>query len=232
MPEMFDSIDPSQIPAGQDAAGYVDGRWRTFTALHGPSNLSVAVFPVDDADALDVEPGDATNADAPGWVRRELGRGHWRPCLYTSVANLPALLAALATAGLTRGQVRIWTAHYTYAPHRCTHACNPQLPVDFVADATQWTDRSGGKNLDESELADDFFGPNIPPLPKEVTDMLIGVNPKTGNLIVVGAAKDNGDLLVFECIDSTNPTQPKWSVIDVTDNIGKAGRPPAGYQVD
>ena len=79
--EMFDSIDPSQIPAGRDDAGYVDGRWRTFSVLHGPHNLSVAVFSSDDADALDDEPGDATNAQAPGWVRRELGLGHWRPCL-------------------------------------------------------------------------------------------------------------------------------------------------------
>lgn len=230
MPEMFDSIDPAQIPAGQDAAGYVDGQWRTFTALHGPSNLSVAVFPVDDAEALDVEPGDATNADAPGWVKRELGLGHWRPCLYTSVANLPGLLAALG-AGIQRSQVRIWTAHYTYQPHRCTHACNQQLPADFLADATQWTDRSGGKNLDESELADDFFDT---PAPSDLigdNEMLIGVDPGTNNLIVVGAAKDNGNLLVFECLDDSNPTAPKWSVIDVTDNIGVASRPPAGYQV-
>lgn len=170
---MFDSIDPSRIPPGQDDAGYVDGRWRTFTALHGPHNLSVAVFASDDADALDDEPGDATNAQAGGWVKRELGLGHWKPCVYTSVSNLPALLAALASAGISRGQVRIWTAHYTYRSHRCTRACNSGLAADFVADATQWTDRSGGRNLDESTIADNFFAtpaaaapaPSQPPYP-------------------------------------------------------------------
>lgn len=163
--EMFDSIDASQIPPGQDDAGYVDGRWRTFTALHGPHNLSVAVFPADDADAGDDEPGDMTNQQAAAWAKRELGLGHWRPCIYTSVSNVPALLAALAAVGIARDQVRIWTAHYTYKSHRCSHACNAALPADFLADGTQWTDRSGGRNLDESTIADDFFGPALPILP-------------------------------------------------------------------
>lgn len=158
--EMFDSIDPRQIPAGQDAAGYVDGRWPTFTALHGPSNLSIAVFAADDADTLDVEAGDATNSQAPGWVKRELGLGHWRPCVYTSASNVRALLAALAAAGISRSQIRLWTAHYTYRPHLCGPACG--LPAGVTADATQWTDRSGGRNLDESTIADDFFSVPTP----------------------------------------------------------------------
>lgn len=174
MPEMFDSIDASQIPAGQDDAGYVDGRWPNFTTLHGPNNLSIAVFASDNADALDDEPGDATNAQAGPWVKRELSLGHWRPCVYTSVSNVPALLAALAGAGITRTQVRIWTAHYTYQTHRCTHACNAGLPTDFVADATQWTDRSGGRNLDESTVADDFFGTQPAPIAPAPAPFTIG----------------------------------------------------------
>lgn len=161
---MFDSIDPSQIPAGQNDAGYVDGRWKTFSVLHGPHNLSVAVFASDDADALDDEPGDATNAQAPGWVRRELALGHWRPCVYTSVSNAAALLAALDDAGVSRTQIRLWTAHYTYRQHICTEACG--LPAGVIADATQWTDHSGGRNLDESTVTDTFFEPApTPPVP-------------------------------------------------------------------
>lgn len=181
--EMFDSIDPSQIPPNQDDAGYVDGRWQTFSALRGPHNLSVAVFATDDADALDDEPGDATNAQAPGWVQRELGLGHWRPCVYTSVSNVQALLTALAAAGMSRSQVRIWTAHYTYVRHRCTPACCAGLPADFLADATQWTDRSGGRNLDESTIADDFFPSDI-----SQEDLVLIVNtPSEGIWLLSGS---------------------------------------------
>lgn len=197
MSEMFDSIDPSQIPAGQDAAGYVDGRWKTFSALHGPHNLSIAVFPADDADAADDEPGDMTNAQAAQWVLRELGLGHWRPCIYTSVSNVAALLAALAAVGIARGQVRIWTAHYTYVSHRCTHACWGALAADFLADATQWTDRSGGRNLDESTIADDFFGDPPPPpfIPRKKAHMFVAaqkpVQPGTPAYVIF----DNGTKL-------------------------------------
>lgn len=174
--EMYDSIDPSQIPAGQDAAGYVDGHWPTFTALHGPNNLSIAVFAWDNADALDDEPGDATNADVAGWVKRQLGLGHWRPCIYTSISNTAAMLAALAAAGISRDQVRVWTAHYTRTMHRCRNLCYPGLPLGFVADATQWTDNSGGRNLDESTVAADFFAAAPKPGTATRPPILLGDN--------------------------------------------------------
>ena len=170
--EMFDSIDPSQIPPDVDDAGYVDGRWQTFQLLHGPHNLSIAVFASDDADALDIEPGDATNAQAPGWVKRELSLGHWRPCCYTSVSNGASLLAVLAGAGISRSQIRLWTAHYTYRPHLCDQSCG--LPAGVTADATQWTDHSGGKNLDESTVADNFFDTPPPVAPPPAPPVQLG----------------------------------------------------------
>lgn len=176
--EMFDSIDASLIPPGQDDAGYVDGRWQTFQLLHGPHNLSIAVFATDDADALDVESGDATDAQAPAWVQRELSLGHWRPCVYTSVANAPALLAALAAAGIGRSQIRLWTAHYTYVAHICDQSCG--LPPGMVADGTQWTDASGGQNLDESTIAADFFASPPPPPEEDYMKLVTATNPATG----------------------------------------------------
>lgn len=176
--EMFDSIDPSQIPGGQDDAGYVDGRWQTYSQLHGPHNLSIAVFASDDADAIDDEPGDATDAQLPGWVRREISLGHWRPVVYFAVSNSSGAAQALRSGGISRSQVRCWTAHYSYQQHLCGPACGLD-PWWGAADATQWTDRSGGRNLDESTVADDFFNAAPPASPspqqniEEETDMII-----------------------------------------------------------
>jgi hypothetical protein len=162
---MYDSIHVSALPNGADAyAGYVDGRWPTFAALKhrfsgsGAHLLSIAVFASGDADCLDIEPGDAANAQAPGWVKRQLAGGAARPCLYTSAGNVDALVTMLTGAGLPRAKVRLWSAHYGQGSHICgpgtcgltRHAC----------DGTQWTDAVRGGSLDESVLLRDFFSPS------------------------------------------------------------------------
>jgi hypothetical protein len=88
---MYDAVDVSALPPGADAyAGYLGGAFPTFAELrrrfhgNGTHLLSVAVFASQTADCLDIEAGDATNAEAPGWVKRQLARGAGRPCLYTS----------------------------------------------------------------------------------------------------------------------------------------------------
>ena len=98
---MYDSTNVGALPHGADAyAGYVEGLFPTFAALKrqfaasGAHLLSIAVFASGDADCLDIEPGDATNAQAPGWVKRQLARGAHRPCLYTSVGNMDGPLRA------------------------------------------------------------------------------------------------------------------------------------------
>jgi peptidoglycan hydrolase-like protein with peptidoglycan-binding domain len=159
---MFDSVDVSQMPAGASYAyaGYVNGRFRTYPDLQKkfPRNklLSIAVTADADADCLDVETGDATVAQVGAWVIRQLARGVARPCLYASVSQMQAVAGAVhaAKAG-TLNQVRLWSAHYTFNRHICGPSTCRQL--SFSADGTQWTDRSHGKNLDESVLQDDFF---------------------------------------------------------------------------
>jgi hypothetical protein len=76
---------------------------------------------------------------------------------------MAAVLAALARAGIDRSQVRLWTAHYTGHAHLCTATCG--FGFRWTADATQWTDRALGRNLDESVCTDSFFGP--PPSPPD-----------------------------------------------------------------
>jgi hypothetical protein len=129
---MYDSTNVGALPHGADAyAGYVEGLFPTFAALKrqfaasGAHLLSIAVFASGDAECLDIEPGDATNAQAPGWVKRQLARGAHRPCLYTSVGNMDALVTALGGAAISRAAVRLWSAHYGQGKHICGLAIQP-----------------------------------------------------------------------------------------------------------
>lgn len=176
---MFDAVTWQNIPKDAEAvAGYVNGRWPTYNSVvkaHPKAHhLSIAVSSNADADCLDVEPGDATNFVAPAWVERQLARGVKRPCVYTSVSNAKALLAELARHGIMRSQIRLWTAHYTFRPHRCNAACGFGMPT--LADATQWTDKALGRSLDQSLCADDFFGAK--PVPPKPTPPPVPVPPK------------------------------------------------------
>jgi hypothetical protein len=164
---MYDSTNVGTLPTGADAyAGYVQGAFQTFTALQqlfaasGAHLLSIAVFASGDADCLDIESGDATVAQAPGWVKRQLARGAHRPCLYTSVSNMDALVSALGGAGISRAEVRLWSAHYGQGKHICgPSACGL---TGHACDGTQWTDAALGRSLDESVLLGDFFSLSAP----------------------------------------------------------------------
>jgi hypothetical protein len=109
--------------------------------------------------AGDFEPGDMTPEVAVSWVTLRHQAGVAAPTCYAGVGTyMPAVAAALAGA-FPRNSYKLQTAHYTYSPHRCTHACNPRLPGDFVADSTQYADRGPqGQNVDLTIYAHDYFG--------------------------------------------------------------------------
>lgn len=157
---MYDSTNLREIPAVVEAvAGYVGGHWPTYRATlqNWPraKHLSIAVASYQDAECLDVEQGDSTNDKAPAWVRRQQSRGIKRPVIYTSVSNVVPLLAELARHGIRRQDIRLWTAHYTHRPHRCTGACGFGMPG--IADATQYTNKALGRTLDASLCAPTFL---------------------------------------------------------------------------
>lgn len=161
---MYDSVDLSQVPANAPAvAAYVDGRFanvpearKRFPQAH---ILTIAVFAKDDADCLDIETGDATPAQAAGWVARQFARGVKRPCLYASAGTMQVILESVNAAGISRDTLRLWSAHYTMRSHICgPHSCK-EMTQD--ADGTQWTDRALDRNLDQSLLNDGFFGTGV-----------------------------------------------------------------------
>src|SRR6266851_7960549 len=93
---MYDDVNVAALPAGATAyAGYVDGRWANYgtivTKFPAARVLSIAVFAGDDAECLDVETGDATDAQIYAWFKRQESRKVWRPCVYTSVSNMNAV---------------------------------------------------------------------------------------------------------------------------------------------
>lgn len=169
---MYDDTNVALIPADAEAvAGYVNGKYTTFPELvkrfpHA-KHLSIAVSSHADADCLDVERGDATNDVAAGWVHRQIARGVKRPVIYTSVSNAAALLRALAAGGIERSSIRLWTAHYSFQEHLCGPGCGFGA---VHADATQWSDKSHGRSLDQTICSASFFGavpvPPKPPKPK------------------------------------------------------------------
>jgi hypothetical protein len=119
---MFDDVNVSLIPKTAEAiAGYVDGHYATWAKVKAgwphAKKLMIAVFAQDNGDCLDVEPGDASAAQAPAWVKRQLAnwsKSHHdvaRPVGAEVRAGLPALDGPLrpqqGSASLL-AQVRVW----------------------------------------------------------------------------------------------------------------------------
>lgn len=170
---MYDSVTVANLPAGGDAyAGYTSGNFPTWVPLsqrfHGTGAhlLSIAISPDEHALCLDIEAGDAMPWQAPAWVKTEQVRNVHRPVLYASVSKVHRVLVLLSAAGITRAQVRLWSAHYGAGKHICGPDTCKQ--VDVGMDGTQWTDQAPGANgskVDESLLLDSFFTVPPPPAP-------------------------------------------------------------------
>lgn len=111
-----DSTRASDIPHDNLAVvlGYGDGifmwssaDWALFPNTIVP--LSIVVFADDIGDILDVERGDASPSDVPGWVRR-FNRPHRRkPTIYANRSTWPEVVSALQSAGIEVGAVD-WAA--------------------------------------------------------------------------------------------------------------------------
>lgn len=167
---MYDDVNVGLIPKDAPAvAGYIGGRWPTYDKVvkgwPKAKHLSIAVSSIYDADCLDVEPGDATVAQAAAWVKRQRGLRKQgkvyntsKPVVYTSASWGQGLVNALSKAGLVYGEDYLWwSAHYN--PAQGKHICGPKcgFGLKVTAHGTQWTDHSHNESLDESVLTARFF---------------------------------------------------------------------------
>ncbi len=148
---MADSTTASDIPQNVDlVAGYVDGRYKwsdTDWALF-PSKVKVRIAVLastNDGHVLDVEQGDATPDEAPGWAKMRRAAGA-DPTVYVNLSNEAAVRAAFDAAG--EPQPHYWLAHYDNIP---------SLPDGYVA--KQYADEAlTGGHYDASGVADNWPG--------------------------------------------------------------------------
>src|SRR5437588_2658183 len=170
---MYYSVDPAAIPADAEmVAGYIDGhyRWSAGDWARFPHavQVGIAVFATTNhGHVLDVEPGDATPNEAPGWVRMRRA-SDVDPTVYCNLSTWPEVQAAFANAGV--GQPHYWIADYDGIPELPTlngitavakqYQNTADWDASYVADVWPGVDQGG---LDMAELASIYqqhAGPN------------------------------------------------------------------------
>jgi hypothetical protein len=146
--QMYDSVTPSAIPGGKAVATYADGPYAA-SQSQVADRSSVTWIDTNGSDpkganALDVEPGDATPQMAASWAAQRLdAHPHGIAVIYTMRSDWAATQAAIS--GLPRWQqhdVRYWIADPTGVPH-----------VVPGSSATQWY---WGTNFDISTVTPGF----------------------------------------------------------------------------
>jgi hypothetical protein len=119
---IYDSVAPTAIPAGQRVATYADGPFQASSAsVAGRGN----VLWIDtngtntQANALDVEPGDATPAQAASWVSAKLSASpHSDAIVYTFLAEWGSVQSNInALPSWMQSHVKYWIANPTGIPH-------------------------------------------------------------------------------------------------------------------
>lgn len=151
---MIDACNPAHIPrSAVIVAGYIYGNcaWPAWAWALFPNARHVRIATVqtiNDGQVLDVERGDATPDQAPGWCARARQRGQL-PTVYTSVDNWQACRDAFALHGVP--EPLWWIAHYGVAP---------VLPAGAIA--LQYVNEQP-PGCDSSIVAD--YWPGVDPVP-------------------------------------------------------------------
>jgi hypothetical protein len=145
----YDSVTPTAIPAGQIVATYANGSYfASPSAVAGRGQVLWIDTNGGDpqANALDVEPGDATPAGAAAWVQARLtANPNAVAIVYTMISEWQSVKDNVATLPTwMQAKVKYWIADPTGVDH--------VLPG---ADATQWY---WGKNYDISTANPGFQG--------------------------------------------------------------------------
>ena len=207
---MADSVTPANLPEGFDLyAGYVDGLYANIPAIRarfpGRTVVQIVVFASHDAgDCLDVEQGDATPAQAPGWVQRRRAAGHAGPLVYCSESVWPQVRQAFQSAGVP--EPGYWVAGYP-------GSVGPNLYPGSVGH--QWRDVGP---YDESVMVDYLPGIDPAPVPDPVPPVIYPGDTVQANSITVAISGGNG------WAPSPVPAAKVVSVEVLTENPGAVGR--------
>jgi len=118
----YDSVVPQDVPAGQEVATYADGA-RPVPASAVAGRQKVLWIDVTGGDiaaqAIDVEPGNASPAAAASWAERKLtAQPKALAIIYTSISEWSAVKADVAVLPASmRSRIRWWIADPTGTPH-------------------------------------------------------------------------------------------------------------------
>jgi hypothetical protein len=162
---MYDAVDASRIPANAEmVAGYVDTiripQWTDADWARFPNAVKVEIVKKATSNkghVLDVEVGDATPAEAPGWVRMRRNSGLATPTIYCSLSAWRTLLTEFASQGVP--EPLWWIAHYDNNPLipggaiAIQHTTTPGYDISAVADYWPGVDPVESENDMMSEFA-------------------------------------------------------------------------------
>lgn len=156
---MYDSVTATDIPLSAElVAGYCDGPYAWSAAdWHRFAQATCVRITItaaaNDGHVLDVETGDATPAQAPGWVLMRRAAGV-TPSVYMNASTWPAVRDAFAAQHVD--EPPYWVAAYDGDPH---------IPPGAVAH--QWVNQPGsGGHYDLSTVAD--YWPGVDPAPEDL----------------------------------------------------------------
>ena len=143
---IYDSTSPASVPAGQHLAAYSNGAYQA-TGNQVAGRGSVLWIDTNGTDthasALDVEPGDATPAQAAHWVNAKLtATPHSDAIVYTFKSDWPSVQDAIKQLPATeQAHVKYWIADPTGTPHIVPGAAATQWYWGSSYDITTATPR-------------------------------------------------------------------------------------------
>lgn len=158
---MQDGVNIWGVQPGYPAYGaYYNGTYANVSGMRArfPGAYIVSITPdgLNGAMCIDIEPGDAIPADAPGFWHNSNHGGAVKPWFYASAGSVRAVIDNLSAAGIPRSAYFIWSAHYIG-----NHICGPGTCGYPQADGTQYATT---QNYDISVLPAYMIGTVPPPV--------------------------------------------------------------------
>lgn len=142
---MYDAVTVGNVPSSATlVAGYGDGYYNNIAAFRArfphATIVEIAVSSQHNLGVvLDVETGDATPAEAPGWVRMRRAAGV-DPTIYCNSSTWPSVRAAFTSAGVA--EPHWWIAQYdgdpTLFPGTVAKQYTDPGPYDLSSVAAYW----------------------------------------------------------------------------------------------